>query len=278
MKYNPKPLVPVNPEGLDDIARSLLEDKTEIPESNISPSTNTSKPENYIILPSKSHGSYSYPDMLVGIHRLSYTPDVERASKTLTLNIQNTATEKDGSDYIGSINHAQALSLNKTLGNITLDIRRFVDFLNLLKSQNVYDGNGTKLSQERTNAVLDEILTVRTPYRAEWLDARFSEQNKQLRINYHKIKPDGNMQETTETLETCLMKDKQIDLDDWLRRATLHGLPPADVKSGTLYYWAPRNGRTAGFGADSGRAYLDWYVDPAYSDARFGVRGAKIKR
>ena len=65
-----RPLVPVNPQGLDDIALALLNetpnnDKEER-DKPLTPSTIPNR-EQYIILPTKTHGKYTYPDMLVAM-------------------------------------------------------------------------------------------------------------------------------------------------------------------------------------------------------------------
>ena len=101
-----------------------------------------------------------------------------------------------------------------------LTIRQYVDFLNLLKSGNVYDGTGRKADPARVNALLDDILTQRNPYRAEWLDASFSVQGmlrKTPTITYHKIKPDKTLEKVTEPLANYLAENKApgIDLNSW---------------------------------------------------------------
>ena len=174
------------------------------------PSTDINDLENYIILNGKTHGSYSYPDLLVAMHRLSYDADVEQAAKTLGLSLQNTANKQDGSKYIGKINWEEALKLNLLLGNFTLTPRQFVDFIQLLKSGNVYDGRSTKLDSGKVDVILDEITTKRGPWRTEWLDAYFKNVNGQL-------KPQRN-----EPLENCVMEDsdvvRQSNIDDEVRR------------------------------------------------------------
>jgi len=54
-------------------------------------------PENYILLPGRTHGSYSYTDLLVGKQRLSANPLVEATARKIGLkNIENTALVADG--------------------------------------------------------------------------------------------------------------------------------------------------------------------------------------
>src|SRR3989304_829883 len=102
-----RPLVPVPNVDLDEIARQLLEG-TYAP---VRAPANIQDPQNYIILESTTQ----HPDLLISMHRLSYTPEVEKAAKSLKLALQNTAEEKDGHKYIGNIQHQQALDITKAL-------------------------------------------------------------------------------------------------------------------------------------------------------------------
>ena len=258
MTKDSRSLVPVSPDGLDEIAASLLEGNTTKPSSTsastILPAINITSPENYIILTGKAHGAYSYPDLLVPFDR-SYN----------------------------NHNWNQARDAVHNEGSLILTIRQYTDFLKLLKSGNAFNGRGTKLESGRINSLLDDILTVRNPWRAEWLDAKFSNKGtirKKLQITYNKIKPDGSLEEVTEPLQDCLMKDKTpgINLDYWLNNATVQGIPPKNQTDGTLYFWQPKDTAVAWFGADSDGVYLscDWY--PQFTNAGLGVRAAKIKR
>ncbi len=146
-------------------------------------------------------------------------------------------------------------------------IPQFVEFINYLK-------NGYSNRQE-ADSILDEILTVRSPWRAEWLDAKF-EKSGQMNINYnHQVKGDNIVPQTQEKLENYLAKDKTpgIDLDDWLNNPTKQGLPSSKSKNGDLYYWYPRDGFVARFVAGSGRAILYCSWNPDYRDDTLGVRG-----
>ncbi len=44
-------------------------------------------------------------------------------------------------------------------------IRQFVDFLNLLRSGKAYDGRGKLVDKSKLDGILDEIYTVRDPWR-----------------------------------------------------------------------------------------------------------------
>jgi hypothetical protein len=129
--------------------------------------------------------------------------------------------------------------------------------------------------------IYKDITEVRSPWRAEWLDADFKVKGKDLYINYnHIFSPNGNLiPKNSEILDkNTLMTDKApgISLDDYIsNNFTDQGLPSKNVKSGDLYYWNPRsdNNSVAGFNANSGRAVLDCCRDPSNADSSLGVFG-----
>ena len=215
-------------------------------------------PQNYIILPGTIHGKYTYPQLLV----------------SMTITHKN----KNWNDTHAALAAEQASMLSP---------RQFVDFLNLLQRGNsAYDGLGKKLSKKKCDAILDEIWTVRDPWRAEWFDAKFESRGglagigTKLFINYGHTFQNNTVTPThSEELTGYLANDKTpgIDKDDWLAKATVHGLPARSISDGQLYYWHPHNGKVAGFYANSVWASLYCGWDPSYTDARLGVRAAREK-
>ena len=249
-----KPIVPIDPRGLEGIAEALLVGSPE--PDTITPPTPSriSNPSSYLILPGKSHGSYSYPDLLVPTTKTHLNENWNQCS-------EGVAREN----------------------SLMLTPRQYADFLSHLKSGKVYDGTGSRVDSGKITTLLDDILTVRDPYRAEWLDATFSKTGTirtTWEVTYHKIKSDGTLEEVTEPLQECLREDKipGIDLDYWLGHATNQGLPPKNNSSGSLYYWHPRDGTVAWFVAFSVGVRLFCDGDPSSSDPGLGVRAAKIKR
>ncbi len=281
MNQKIQPLIPGNTDGLEEIARQLLEGTTPEPidegeKHAIIPAEFI--PEDFVLLQGRSHGSYSYPDLLVNLYKLGLNKSVETAAKSLGYSITNTAKEKNGRDYIGDINWEQALKLNLSLGGRTLSPRQYVDFLGLLKSGNAVDGNGRKIPKKKLTELFSEIVEVREPYRAEWLDADFKYLTGKLWI-YSSHTLDGNgklIPNYREKLESCLMEDATpgIDFDYWLKNATKQGLPPKNNSSGDLYYWCPDkdNNSVARFVADSDGAGLYCDGNPTFTDSSLGVR------
>ena len=135
-------------------------------------------------------------------------------------------------------------------------IPQFIEFLKYIKTNSQYE------------QIYREITEVREPRRAEWLDARFEEQNGKMHIHYNHRTINGELiPQNSEPLENCLMQDCYANI---LASANKQGLPTKETKRG-FYYWFPRNNFVAGFIADSGMAGLDWGRDPQGSDSSLGV-------
>jgi len=244
MIYSPKPLIPVNPEGWDELASSLLIPSTAGGDRGRPPIAPHA--DKYMLLPEKHHGSYSYPDLLVETEITHLGSNWDQTHEAL----------KQDNAYM-------------------LTIRQFADLLTILKSGRVYNGAGNLIDTSKVNAMLEDIITVRPPYRAEWLDAKFSKKKKKWYITYHYLA--GNSIE--EELEDCLRKNRTpgINLDSWLASATRQGLPSPSTPSGSLYYLVPQDGTVARFYAGSGGASLGCDWGPRGSDSGLGVRRARKK-
>jgi len=155
-------------------------------------------------------------------------------------------------------------------------IPEFVEFLKYLRSR---EG---KAKVKNADKILDEVYTVREPWRSEWLDADFKVKGKELYVNYHIFDVRGNIVQKSEKLEEHLTKDATpgIDLESWLDNPTKQGLPKAECNKGSLYYWYPRsdNNSVARFVADSGGASLYCGGSPDDHDAGLGVRYVEPRR
>jgi hypothetical protein len=218
---------------------------------------NTSKPA-YLLLEGRTHGNYEYPDLIVATDRSH----------------QN----KNWSEAWNELRQEDAFMLNP---------RQYVDFLKMLRSGQGYDETGNAVSGSVLAEILNDIVEVRDPWRAEWLDARFSNKRtgrkelvipvNQMHITYH-VLDNGSLREVAEPLDNYLGSDKTpgIDLNSWLSDNE-HGLPKQNIQDGQLYFWHPRTERVARFGANSDWAYLGCGGGSGYHDSSLGVRVARAK-
>jgi len=166
----------------------------------------------YIILPGKTHGTYSYPDILVPMEKRMCT------GKTLPAIYY---TLKEDEEFL-------------------LTLRQFVDFIEVLKSQFVSDGNGNTLNQNVKSDLLNDIIGVKGgDTRSEWLDPFFmvNENSYQKTVDIHytaiengniirkmEIVPELSKQGFIGGLKNMLKVNfdplRRISLDYWLQNAT----------------------------------------------------------
>jgi len=181
-----------------------------------------------------------------------YVPNIKLyVSKERTLNMKNWYEAHEEL-------HKQGLQM--------LTIPEFIEFIKYLKQN----------PNQENDKVLDEVLTVRKPWRFEWLDANFKVINKKLHINYNHRTINGELKPlNSEPLEDCLMEDNVlgIDLEYWLNNPTKQGLPGKDTPDGKLYCWCPMkdNNSVAGLYADSVGAILSYCLNPILSGSALGV-------
>jgi Zn-dependent metalloprotease len=136
-----------------------------------------------------------------------------------------------------------------------------------------------KVAKKEDLELYNEITQIKSPWRAEYLDAYFKVEGKNLVMKYH-VFENGKIVQKSEILDKdTLMRDKTpgISLDSWLENSTKQGLPLKKTESGSLYYRAPEkdNNSVACFDAFGGGASLGCSWDPACRDSSLGVRAAK---
>lgn len=234
-------------------------------------------PEDWLFLKGRSHGVYSYPDLVVSMHRLGYDAEVGRVAESLGFHVGNTGQEQDGTAYIGSIRWEEALKLNLTLGNFTLNPRQGLDLLIDVKKgisgeRKLYDALGNKVGADRLRVLYNEIVEVRSPRRSEWLDARFGIDDGKSVIFYNhvldaqrKLKP-----RIIDDLLPCLQGDDYFNLD----KANGQGLATSPG-NGEMTFWCPADGAVAGFDAGSDWAGLDCNWNPNHRYDSLGVRAVR---
>src|SRR3989344_6098737 len=212
---------------LADLEKTKTAPKTD---TNISLTTNLSNPEDYILLPGKTHEDYSYNDLLVSMYRLGMTTEVEEVANQLGYKLSNSAKENNGRDYIGN-----------------------------------------KISSSKLDEILDEIMSVRDPYRAEWFDADFKYIDEKLWL-YSEHTLDSNKNLTPnykKKLESCL-----ITKGDKINLSTMNSQGMPTENGNDFFYWCPDkdNNFVAWFYADSDGSGLGCCGGPSSSVASLGVR------
>ena len=243
----------------------------------MNPLADITDPKDYLLLEGRKHGSYEYSDILVGKSRTHF--------------------HKSWIEQHELLHKEQAKMLTP---------RQFVDFVGVLKSGKAFDGRGNKVDSKELKSILDEIIMLREPMRAEPLDATFKIINNFWHINYEHRLVDGVLTpKYTMPLADCIMKDilpramefkysgsymdKAIadyimtkkpgkDLDFWLQNANSQGLPQNNNREGELYYMAPKPDGVVFFVADSGGLILDCHGDSLDANSgKSGVRPARLR-
>ena len=139
-----------------------------------------------------------------------------------------------------------------------------------------------KYTRENLQEVYDDITEVRSPWRAEWIDADFKVKDGKLYVNSnHVLDSNGNLiPQNSEVLSrTTLMEDKRISLEDWLQNPTKQGFPTKKTSSGDLFYYNPRDddNSVAEFYARGGWPYFDCDRSPSGRYSSLGVRAVRNK-
>ena len=221
---------------------------------------NIKNPEDYIILPGRTHqgqnGSYSYPDILVSVKRIP---------------VKNNWYE------IQEMLHKE--------GKQMLNIRQFVDFLNLVKSGNLYNAKGDRIDFELAQKLDKDLFKRNSPKTGELLDAFFIKEDE---IQYDHRTSGKRLEATvSERIENPMTRQfayspmNSVSFDGWLKKANYQGLPTDLCGRGSLGYMRPEEGRVAFYSVDSNGFDLTCDLDPrgirknlSHAKTKFSVRPA----
>jgi len=212
--------------------------------------------EDYVILPGRDYGRYTYPDLLVAQFSSKLSETFDECEEALW--------EKN---------------------SFNLTIRQYVDFLNLLIEREVYDGAGNKLDKMKVKAIAKDIFKKTRYPNPVCLDARFTKKgifNKKWNITYNKIKDSGKLTAVTETIEESIDLDNKdtemLDLNFWIANATYQGLPPKTSEKGDeLILFNPLEKSVAYFSSTERNSYLILNARPDFPCSDLRVRAAKIR-
>ena len=224
-----------------------------------------------------------HPALLVADSRLSLSIEVINAAKVSGLKVEN-----NEQGFIGKLTFDQTEQLYDKLQKITglffISPRHANGFLSYLhegmqKEREVKYENGESVSIEELTRIYNDWVEQRVPWRATWLNARFSGTTANLTITHPVVQPNGKIKRVTESLDkNTLMEDRipGIDLKYWLKKPTDQGLVTSTNKQGNVNYWYPRRNTVARFGAYSGRVGFYCAGDSWLSGSALGSWPARV--
>jgi len=241
---------------------------------------------NWIVVPYEfTKGEYS---LEMSSSRLSSNSIVrEVGKKVLNLNLENTAVDTLGRQFIGQIYYPKLLMTILSLGCKVPNFKEEVDYLKLLylasqEKVDVYNVSGKRVDSKLCEQYFLDIVGLKSPSRGEWVEDRFTSKDtkdNKLRIlnDYTMLNDEREMDfQNSEILdENTLMENKTpgISLKDFLlKNHTSQGLPNKNVESGDLYYGHPQSSRHGWFLAFDDQVGFNGYARISQKNSNLGVR------
>lgn len=196
--------------------------------------------DRFVKLPEKNAGQFSYQESLICLDRIFPQESWNVIHKSL-------ASE----------------------GAYMPTLRQFLDFVTLLKSGIVYDKDNQRIPESEIQKTLEEIFGKRTPYRGEFLDAKFllKQKTMYLQFNHHR------KEDVIEIpINDILNNDAKVSLEDWLKDQNNSGLPLKNISQSIkdLLYQAPLDQKILVFSTSPGTYMLSANVNPISTN--FSVR------
>ena len=251
MTNESRPLIPVDPKGLDEIAESLLSGSS----VNVNPNPTGFFLANATVNPREY---YQVPNSSIVI------------AKAETLK---------GLDWNKTHEDLQKQKLRMPL--VPEFMNHFVNVLNAhKKSSQLLYADGTLVSKSEVEDLYRYLTTNHRSGCWTWLDAKFEETNGIWQVKYaHRFNNGNLIAGKTEKLENCLREDCFVELD-----FTKQGLPIKKSatqeyhRGSNIQYWHPRKDSVARFNADSDRAVLYCGRVPTNTNASLGVFACAEKK
>ena len=239
MENKIKPLIPVNPEGLDEIAESLLQNAP-VEESGDNQTPPTNVPSGTIYVPSINLCVAKNRDL----NGLSW----------------DQATDKI---YNQGVN----------IGGQRAEMPTPFEFMSYVKY--LLSGKINGLPESERQTIIEDILKTGN-YRGNWLNAKFVKQAQGFNnfgMETLTLDSSGKTVKRVAPLEQCLWQDGWADLNSFNNQGLLKKSYGSNYEQGkNVYFWYPRENAVARFIADSGRAGFYCYRNPTGTNASLGVR------
>ena len=244
MSKDIKPLIPVNPHGLDDVAKSLLESSTQLADPvSLNVRANINKSD-YVRIPGKN----------------------------ILIRKEEIFRGKNWTDT-----HYELSENGLFMPSPSIFIPYFLNVKNASEGKlKLYDGNNHEFPRNDVENIWKYLTNEHRNGCWAWLDSLFTLENNAWYIEQdHRAVVKGKnkeLQGTKSQLEQCLREDAYVNLD-----FNKQGLPKTKSSNqkysqgNNIYYWHPRDKFFARFYAYSGMASLDCYRSPANSNSELGV-------
>jgi len=206
----------------------------------------------WIVMP-RDFSNLGY-DLAISPGRLAYSPAVEKAGKTLDLNLKNTAKDSLNRYFVGRIKWNQAMKLNLLMGNRSLMPIEAVNFWYLLNEgakENiaVHTNDGKKLKIEDLKKIRNDVIKSKSPARGEWLDANFEKNENGFYLNSNHILQNNELvpKYSKEVMKNTLRKGKGISIESLFETKNTQGFPTRKnnlfsrkkTKKGNINYFPP---------------------------------------
>jgi len=265
MNHQYRPLVPVNPKGLDDVALALLNEAPNDDEERDKPLQVAAaiNKADYIVLPQHS--------LLIA----KYEPDEFKGFRW-----ENKDNPKEGVHYKlrqKGLQMPTVLQLRTHFNNVVESYKG---------TRKLVDGNGRQLPRNEIEDLYKHYTSIHINGGAwTWLNARFVQGSGFNNLNLESVRrvnTDGTFNVIATPLEACIWEACYVTFD-----MNAQGLPTRKSSNQNysagenLKFYYPRQDRVARFNASSGRTNLDCDGDPTEPYSSLGVfacaKGADAK-
>ncbi|MDO8556037.1 MAG: hypothetical protein Q7R96_02580 [Nanoarchaeota archaeon] len=133
------------------------------------------------------------------------------------------------------------------------------------------------LADPECRKVYDEILKKKDPWKGEWQNAKYLKISGKMSMREVEVRNGKVEHKSAQNLDACLMEDCWADFDSANKQGLLTRKSSDNTykQGNNIYFWYPREGAVARFGAVSDGAGLGCDGGPSDSNDGLGVRAVR---
>jgi len=246
--------------------------------NNLTKQLFTLKTKNYIIMSANfTDGKYGQQDIAINPSRISNSPEIERIERIIyptlkeidnkkgyleLMTLKKNLVDSLAREYVG-LSWVKAISIPPLLGQYSLPLNQFADFLNLLRMGKekeilVYNKSGKKLDSKYLENIYSDIINKKNPKRGEWINNIIKYKHKKTTYDPETLKTilkgefylggDNYSEEkfvkwgVLNPLKKEVLKNRQnskINLENWIENPSCQGFPKKNILNGDLNYRFP---------------------------------------